>query len=199
MSRLIGAALLAEVQSNNRLAATELAIRCGYTKTKVARKTGERTVKPDMEAYLKAYLLARGENFGLILPEEENAVVDRSGELNTYKVQKNNSAVIPGRHIKSLDCKPGEFISIEFDPEKNALIVIKDIESSAASAIEGVDTQIAAANNDDLGEDEDEDDEDEEDGEELLGNADGIEEVEIQQPATTLVDSTTVRVAHPVG
>lgn len=199
MSRLIGAALLAEVQSNDRLAATALAIRCGYTKTKVARKTGERTVKPDMEGYLKAFLLARGENFGLILPEEENAVVDRSGELNIYKVQKNNSAVIPGRHIKSLDCKPGEFISIDFDPEKNALIVIKDIESSAASAIKDADTQLAASS-DDLGEGEDDDDDEDEEGDEgLLGSGGGIEEVEIQQPATTVVDSTTVRVAHPVG
>jgi hypothetical protein len=195
MSRLIGAALLAEVQDNNRLAATQLAIRCGYTKTKLARKTGERTVKPDMEGYLRAYLLARGENFGLILPEEENAVVDRSGELNTYKVQKNNSAVIPGRHIKSLNCKPGEFISINFDPERNALIVIKDVESSAASAIEGVDTQAAVSTNDDLGEDEEEDEEDEDEDE----DEDNIEVVEVQQPATTVVDSTTVRVPHPVG
>ena len=194
MSRLRGAALLAEVQEHHRLGEAELAIRCGYTKTTVSRKTGERRVKPNFLRYYRELLLAKGESFGLILPEEENAVVDRSGELNTYKVQKNNSAVIPGRHVKSLNCKPGEFISIEFDPEKNALIVIKDIESSAASAIEDVDAQIAASN-DDLGEGEDEGEDEEDEDEDDDG---GIEEVEVQQPATTVVDSTTVRVPHPV-
>ncbi len=180
--KLTGAALLAELEQNPKMSANELALRTGYTKQTRSR-SGEARVKPDREAYYEAVLLAKGDYFGLVMPETQRTT--SRGDIDSFKIQKNGAGIVPRRFMEIVGCEPGDYFAVK-EGEDGTLAIVKDTERSEAARLEAAaNPQIAT---DDSEEDEDEDeDEDEE------------EEVVAQQPAIPGIDSTTVRIAQPVS
>lgn len=181
--KLTGAALLAEVDSNPRVSANELAMRTGYTKQSRSR-SGESRVKPDREAYYEAVLLARGDYFGLVMPETQKTTT--RGDIDSFKIQKNGAGIVPRRFMEMLDCQPSDYFTVK-EGEGGTLSIIKDVERSEAARLE-------AAANPTIAADDSEDDEEEEDEDPDADDDEDEEEVAVQQPAIPGVDSTTIRI-----
>jgi antitoxin component of MazEF toxin-antitoxin module len=185
--KLTGAALLTEVDQNRQMADTQLAMRTGYTKQTRSR-SGEDRVKPDLQAYYQALLLAKGEFFGLVLPETQRA--SARGDIDSFKVQKNGAAIIPRRFVEMVGCEPGDYVVIK-EGEDGTLLIGKDAERSEAARLEAAANPTIAVDNSEDDEDEEEGGEDDDEGEEEI--------VAVQQPAIPGVSSTTVRIAQPVS
>ena len=190
--KLTGAALLQEVNQNPKMSDAQLAVRCGYTKITRSR-SGEERVRPLLEAYYKAVLLAKGDFFGVVLPESQKTS-SRSNVIS-FKILKTGSAVVPARLLRSLDCQPDDYVFIEEGPEEGTLLVRKDVERSEQVRLEAANNPESAGSFAAASEDDDEDEE-EEDPDEI---EEDDEEVSVQQPAIPGgVSSTTVRLTQPV-
>lgn len=189
VQKLTGAALLAEVEQNPKMAAEDLAVRCGYTKITRSRK-GEERIKPTLEAYYQALLLAKGEFFGVVLPESQKT--STRADVISYKILKTGGAVIPGRFLRNtLDAHPDDYVFIE-EGSDGTLVVRKDVERSEQAKLEVSETEDVSENEDE-GEDEDTAETDNE-------TSDDESLVTVQQPALPGgVPSTTVRIPQSVS
>lgn len=191
VQKLTGAALLAEVEQNPKMAAEDLAVRCGYTKITRSRK-GEERIKPTLEAYYQALLLAKGEFFGVVLPESQKT--STRADVISYKILKTGGAVIPGRFLRNtLDAHPDDYVFIE-EGSDGTLVVRKDLERSEQARLEARETEAVSEN-------EDEDEGEGEDTAETDNEASDDESlVTVQQPALPGgVPSTTVRIPQSVS
>lgn len=180
--KLTGAALLAELDQNPKMSASELALRTGYTKQSRSR-SGESRVKPDREAYYEAVLLAKGDYFGLVMPETQRP--SSRGDIDSFKIQKNGAGIVPRRFIEILGCEPGDYFAVK-EGEGGTLLVVKDVERSEAARLEAAANPTIATDNGEEEDDEEEEEEEEDDEEE--------DDVVVQQPAIPGVDSTTIRI-----
>jgi len=189
--KLTGAALLAEVNQNPKMAATDLAVRCGYTKITRSRKGKER-INPVLEAYYEALLLANELSFGVVLPESQKTSID--GTIISYKILKTGGAVIPRRFLRDvLDAHPDDYVFIE-EGLDGMLLVKKDVARSEQAKLEPSATEAVSGTLND--EDEDENTV-ETDGE---TEADDESLVTVQQPALPGgVPSTTIRIPQSVS
>jgi len=174
--KITGAALLAKVEQNSKMAAEDLAVHCGYTKVTRSRKGEERT-KPQLEAYYQALLLARGEFFGVVLPESQKT---STRDVISYKILKTGGAVIPGRFLRDvLNAHPDDYVFIE-EGSDGTLRVRKDVERSEQARLEVSEIEASETL------DEDEDDE-------------SLAAV-VQQPGLPdNVPSTTIRIPQSVS
>lgn len=179
--KLTGAVLLAELEQNPKMADTALALRTGYTKQTRSR-SGEARVKPDLQGYYKAVLLARGDFFGLVMPETQRTIP--RGDTDSFKIQKNGAGIVPHRFMGIIGCEPGDYFTVK-KSEDGTLEIVKDEERSEAARLETI-ANPAIVNDSEEDEDEDEDEENEDDGEE--------EDIAVQQPSIPGVDSTTIRI-----
>lgn len=192
--KLTGAALLAEVEQNSKMPAGDLALHCGYVRVTRSRK-GEERIKPLMEAYYEALLLAQGSPFGLVLPESKK--MSSRSDVISYKILKTGGAVIPRRFLRDvLDGYPDDYVFIEEGTLPGTLVVRKDVERSEQAKLEAREMEVADEPGEDEAEDEGEEDTTETDDE----TSDDESLVAVQQPALPGgVPSTTVRIPQSVS
>lgn len=189
--QLSGAALLAEVAQslaeNPKMGADKIAIRCGYVKPTRSR-SGEARIRPQLEAYYEALLLAQGAAFGLTVPETSRKTSSRPPVIS-YKILTSGAGVVPHKFMELLDCAPGDFFFIKQGSEEGTILLRKDVERSEQARLEAANSM---SSNEDESEEEEDDDEEHADAIEEDGDED--EEIVVQQPAIPGVSSTTVRI-----